>query len=105
MIGDDSTPKKTATSKKPFMSDFSHLCTESAIEPSEAQQPKTSYVSMDNIFNISCRWGEERLSLNFIFEKLGFSSFQSYLLSPCVKEQRISQDKGSDVTEGRFKQM
>ena len=26
------------------------------------------------------------LSLNFTLEKLGFTIFQSYLLSPCVKE-------------------
>ena len=89
------------------MSDFTRLCTESSLkiiygnfplkssagEPSEAQQPETSYiimyVSMDSIFSLSCQKGDERLPLNYILEKLGFTAFQSYLLSPCVKEQQM----------------
>ena len=103
VMRDDSTPKKTATNKKPSMSGFCRLCTESSFEiiygnfpskssarkPSEAQQPKPSYVSMDNICNVSCRKAEERLSLNFILEMLGFTTFQNYSLPPCVKEQQM----------------
>ena len=61
VMRDDSTPKETVTNKKPSMSNFCRLCTESSFkiiygnfpskssagEPSEAQQPKTSYLSMD----------------------------------------------------------
>ena len=44
-------------------------------EPSDSQESNTSYVSMDNIFNVSCQKGEERLSPNIILEKLGFTTF------------------------------
>lgn len=65
------------------MLDFCHLCMEisfktiygnfpsksSAGEPSEAQQPKTKFAQLHGREG---RKGEERLPLNFIFEKLGF---------------------------------
>ena len=83
--------------------DFTRLCTESSFEimygnflskiragePSEGQQQKTSYMSMESIFSVSCWKGEEKLSLTFSLEKLGFTTFQSYSLSPCVKEQQM----------------
>ena len=42
-------------------------------ELSGERQPKTSYISTENIFYVSCRKGEERPSLNSILERLGFS--------------------------------
>ena len=50
-------------------------------ELSGERQPKTSYISTENIFYVSCRKGEERPSLNSILERLGFSVLRIDTLS------------------------
>ena len=47
-------------------------------ELSKDPQPKAPYISTENIFNTSCRDGEERDSLKSIFDKLGFTVLQSH---------------------------
>ena len=99
-----STPKKPVlnrakkkSSDQSSVSDFCRLCKcsfktiygnfpskSTSGELSEEQQPKTSYISTENIFNVSCRRGQERPSLNSILEQLGFTLLQSDLLSSRV---------------------
>ena len=95
-----STPKKPVlnrekkkSSDSPSVSDFCRLCKcsfktiygnfPSKSVPGEPTQ-KASYISTENIYNVSCRRGEERPSLSSILEKLGFSVQQSDSLSSRV---------------------
>ena len=89
-----STPKKRENKSPSSVSDFCRLCKCSfktiygnfpskniSGELSGERQPKTSYISTENIFNVSCRKGEERPSLNSILERLGFSVLRIDTLS------------------------
>ena len=97
-----STPKKPVSSRakkrnndRPSVADFCRLCKcsfktvygnfpskSTSSELSKDPQPKASYISTENIFNTSCRNGEERDSLKSIFDKLEFTVLQSNSLSP-----------------------
>ena len=94
-----STPKKPVLNREDksssSVSDFCRLCKCSFktiygnfpsknISGAGERQPKTSYISTENIFNVSCRKGEERPSLNSILERLGFSVLRSDTLSSRV---------------------
>ena len=95
-----STPKKPVLngekkrcSDNPSVSDFCRLykCAFKTIYgnfPSKSipvnLTQNTSYISMENIYNVSCRRGEERPSLSSILKKLGFSVQQSDSLSSRV---------------------
>ena len=93
-----STPKKPVLNREnkssSSFSDFCRLCKCSfktiygnfpskniSGELSGERQPKTSYISTENIFYVSCRKGEERPSLNSILERLGFSVLRIDTLS------------------------
>ena len=47
----------------------------------ENDSPRHPYISTENTFYVSCRKGEERPSLNSIFERLGFSVLRIDTLS------------------------
>ena len=84
---------KNGNSDQPSVSDFCRLCKCSfktvygnfpSKEQCKERETKTSYISTENIFNVSCRGGQERPTLKAILDQLGFTVLQSDLLSPRV---------------------